>query len=677
MAEAMQGAMPLPPQMGNMSAEMAAVDEMRKQVSPSEVNNEMLMAAEQADPIAVAEFRRELEEMEIPPEVLALLNSMVDEVLSDPANYAAIRARYMAQGVDEELLPEAFDAQLFGALQVALDQLRAPDTMAPPQNFAKGGIASLRPMAQAMADAGRNGDTMVAHISPIEAQILRRIGGSGTTNPTTGMPEFFLKKLFKKIGKTVKKFANTTIGKIVIGTALFMVAGPAAAAMFGTTAAPALLAATQGFVAGAGTSLIAGRNFKDSLKAGAIGAVTAGAIKGVTQGASAFKSTAAPTGAPVPTSVPAVESTAALPDLSATAAETVATGAQSFPTTPTGLEGITRSPIPADLPSNIGISPEGFSFTPPPVDTSALQRAAAPGIKFTPQGPTYTPRVVDTSAISQGVASLPPTPAQQLGSAVGVDSARLGPAVSGAGQTAPSSFFGNIKETFAPGDATFGDRVGSLKDAFSPAARQAASEANKMQSIADKFYGGDRKLLDTVLKSNSAPAVVNDLVTKALATNTISNWLPLGIAGLGAATLGGAFEQQPATVPPGFEDFMNAPGQRLLEQYPERYGLSFGGVRTSYAYDPYQYMYAPPPPPPTYANPMTAADGGSAEYPRKNGHINGPGTGTSDDIPAMLSDGEFVFTAKAVRNMGDGSRRKGAKRMYALMKKLEGGRSNG
>jgi hypothetical protein len=37
----------------------------------------------------------------------------------------------------------------------------------------------------------------------------------------------------------------------------------------------------------------------------------------------------------------------------------------------------------------------------------------------------------------------------------------------------------------------------------------------------------------------------------------------------------------------------------------------------------------------------------------------------------MLSDGEFVFTAKAVRAMGNGSRRKGAKRMYAMMKDLE------
>jgi hypothetical protein len=39
----------------------------------------------------------------------------------------------------------------------------------------------------------------------------------------------------------------------------------------------------------------------------------------------------------------------------------------------------------------------------------------------------------------------------------------------------------------------------------------------------------------------------------------------------------------------------------------------------------------------------------------------------------MLSDGEFVFTAKSVRNMGGGSRRKGAAKMYKLMKMLEGG----
>jgi len=44
----------------------------------------------------------------------------------------------------------------------------------------------------------------------------------------------------------------------------------------------------------------------------------------------------------------------------------------------------------------------------------------------------------------------------------------------------------------------------------------------------------------------------------------------------------------------------------------------------------------------------------------------------ADDIPAMLSNNEFVFTADAVRAAGGGSVNKGAKKMYDLMKSLEG-----
>ena len=44
-----------------------------------------------------------------------------------------------------------------------------------------------------------------------------------------------------------------------------------------------------------------------------------------------------------------------------------------------------------------------------------------------------------------------------------------------------------------------------------------------------------------------------------------------------------------------------------------------------------------------------------------------------DDIPAMLSNNEFVFTADAVRGMGDGDVNQGAQRMYDMMKKLENG----
>ena len=43
----------------------------------------------------------------------------------------------------------------------------------------------------------------------------------------------------------------------------------------------------------------------------------------------------------------------------------------------------------------------------------------------------------------------------------------------------------------------------------------------------------------------------------------------------------------------------------------------------------------------------------------------------ADDVPAMLSKNEFVFTADAVRGAGGGSIEKGAQRMYDTMKRLE------
>jgi len=69
---------------------------------------------------------------------------------------------------------------------------------------------------------------------------------------------------------------------------------------------------------------------------------------------------------------------------------------------------------------------------------------------------------------------------------------------------------------------------------------------------------------------------------------------------------------------------------------------------------------------------MMMAQGGTTEFPRKTGEISGPGTGTSDSIPAMLSDGEFVMTAKAVKGAGNGDRMEGARKMYQMMDQLEG-----
>jgi|TARA_R100000030_G_scaffold32264_1_gene23882 hypothetical protein len=64
------------------------------------------------------------------------------------------------------------------------------------------------------------------------------------------------------------------------------------------------------------------------------------------------------------------------------------------------------------------------------------------------------------------------------------------------------------------------------------------------------------------------------------------------------------------------------------------------------------------------------AEGGVMDL-RQGGMSLGPGTEKSDDIPAMLSDGEFVLTARAVRGIGNGSRQAGAKKLYQFMNQAE------
>ncbi len=650
---AMSGAAPTP-----TMEDFAAFEQIRQEVSPSELNETLLATAAEADPIAVAEFKSELRDLDLPPEVLDALDGMVDEILASPERYAEIRAHYLTQDMSEELLPETFDAEFFGALNIALDEIRATSgaQARAPQGFAMGGIASL----------GRNGDTMLAHVTPAEMKMLKDKGGAGTINPRTGLPEFFsLKKVFSKIGRAVKKFARSTVGKIVIGTALFFLAGPAATQMFGSFGTAAV-AAGQGFIAGAGSSLLAGENLKDSLKTGAISAVTAGAVKGVSNAASSGSEVATQR-LDISDFVP--ENTAASVDLGTAAAKTVDTAAidqasQLARLTDPGAV-IAPSPNVANVQSNIGVTPKGFSLTPTTVDTSALQQAAAPGFKMTAEGVTYTPRVVDTTAITEGVASLPPTSEQKLGSIFGLDSLRLPPATGSAGSQAASTvteapgFFESVKETFAP-DRTLAERGTSLKEAFLPGKGPSLQEVLRDSGI-DPMNATRAQL-------EAAEAVVADA-----ATGLGRRYLPLAGAGLGVMALSGGFDTPQPELPAGYEDFMAGGGQRLLRENPEKYGLRFGGIQ------PLSSLYTNyAPPAPTYNAAMGSGPQGvdPNDFPRMNGPINGPGTGTSDDVPAMLSDGEFVFTAKAVRNMGDGSRRKGAKRMYAMMKKLEN-RANG
>jgi hypothetical protein len=232
-----------------------------------------------------------------------------------------------------------------------------------------------------------------------------------------------------------------------------------------------------------------------------------------------------------------------------------------------------------------------------------------------------------------------------------------------------------------------------------PASQQTPAVA---PGLMDQFKTGATDLFNKISPSPSTPAEIHQLgvtaytnepvaalkmeayktaveAAKKASPGILRQYGPLAAAGLGVMSLAGGFKQ-PESERPNLTGGLT--GEQLLEQDPEKYRLQFGGVNTTYAtppayYNPRNYQsqagdpYAIQPIEPV----RRFAEGGSSNvdgYPRKQGAINGPGTGTSDSIKALLSDGEFVFTAKAVRGAGQGSRRKGAKRMYQLMRSLEG-----
>jgi hypothetical protein len=198
---------------------------------------------------------------------------------------------------------------------------------------------------------------------------------------------------------------------------------------------------------------------------------------------------------------------------------------------------------------------------------------------------------------------------------------------------------------------------------------------------------------NTIFDELTAKGLPKTADTMRLATETaakeapgmIAKYGPLAATGISALALTGnlpnPFEEPKQEPGESYEAYMarrDAAAAKFREERPEFFGSL---APTSYPTQTVQNIYTPPTdystrpniPIRTYQAARGSGPEGVEDFPRKTGPILGPGTGTSDDIPAMLSDGEFVFTAKAVRNMGGGSRRKGAANMYKLMKMLEGG----
>lgn len=556
MATAPQTAMEMPQEAGaNPFADpntMAVYDQLRQTMSPKEFGDEMLAGASQVDPAAMAQFREELSQIDLSPEDLDMLNNMVDEILATPEQYAAVRAKYLEMGAPEELLPEEFDPQFFAAMNMAVDQLIAEP--AGVQAFAMGGIAELKPIAKAIAGYGRNGDTMLAHITPAEARMLRRRGGSGTINPSTGLPEFFLKKAFKSLGKAVKSFANSTIGKIVLPVALGFFLGPAAAAFAGVGATSVAGVAIAGFVGGAGSTLLAGGNLKSALKAGAIGGLTAGAVAGVS-GASLtgtpsgltpgqalsgqvdkFTNFLTPSASASGIPAPAIDATGQVKGLVPTEAPVFQSG-QNLPQAQVSLVGDSMSPAAGPLPGQPG----------------GAQIGGKPNIL----------------ALESAAVQPPYSPLEMTGT-------KVDPFTEYFNKTAPPtnpSYFDQAKDFVNKNISPSG-----IQEQAAPQARQAAADA----------VAAAEKTLPASITGEARAAMLKTTYDNALKTampGILSTYGPATALGLGAVGLAGGFKATEAQPSAMRDELMKPVTQRIAEGGNQRnfYMQGLPGVK----YDQY------------------------------------------------------------------------------------------
>ena len=564
----------------------------------------------------------------------------------------------------------------------------------------RSGIAQVKHVADRLAEYGRNEDEFMVHaaegetVVPLEVlnanpqlkfNLFKQMEAMGleperyvvgnelnSLNPITGQPEFFLKKLFKGVKKLVKKVVK------VIKKAVPIIL-PIALAM--TPLGPIFGAAMGSGI----NTLAAGGSFKDALKAGVKAGAIGGFASGIAGGVGSLR-----------------------------AGNTFAEGFKSSVGSAAGGVGerFRQFASPGRVseaggsyfgdPTRAITSPEQAQATQAGIaNTQAMQKQLTSDINA-----RINPQVInETRLANQQI-----LPGQQGRGVVTVGPVPAGAPVRNAATYNPNQFM-NTTETGSTlsgaSDDLLGVGQGSLYDtytlpsSFTPSTVDATTlgtsgssgiAPNLERNLADssKF---DRAR-DYLVRGGKTPFQVENSMREAGAnylTNTpadvrsaaafeaakatggpgrLARFGPSALLASGIASGTGFFEP-PETE--GTETELLPTGADLLAANPEKYTVRYPAFTTDYglanltapgygAVPNYGGGYA------------SGGDVDTSQFPRQNGAIAGPGTGTSDDVPAMLSDGEFVMTARAVRGAGNGDRNNGMQTMYNLMRNFEAAR---
>ncbi len=576
--------------------------------------------------------------------------------------------------------------------------MEADDAARAKKDFGETGIAQFSDVANEMASYGRFGDDMIAHVQtgelvipakfvadPVFKEILfnnlrekgiedpeRYVVGSDANiiNPQTGMPEFFLKKIFKGVKKAFKSVTKVLkkVAPIVLPVALNFVF-------------PGLGAIASGALgAGLGT-LIQGGDIGDALSAAAVGGITGGIFSGVSGGFEALSS-----GGSFGSGFMGGLNNA-LPASSLGEAFTVNPAIKSAVSNAyssvTGSGAASASPVSGQVAAakNLGPSLEGLQQMP---GSTPIPQARPTGGVFNPQN--LAPQTLSGGAgagsgsIAGGSLVDPSFAAQNLAPTITPPGAAVAPSMQpvAAASMQPSTL---TPPAGGAGGAGVAGAGGAPLSVSQKLAQSAAELGNQSLFEGTNMLTGLNKITPQGIIQNagltSAEIAANPGIlttAKSLADAATQPSLlarygpPVALAGL-AASAGGFFDT------PEEEPIDMTPFEGPTEEQIAEYRLPEEGLQSRGSTGPYEVVTNYPfyrPPSANANNPFIRAKDGGGIFPRRNGGIMpDEGVPDQDSVRALLMPGEFVMTKTAVRGLGNGDLNRGIKNMYSVMRDLE------
>ena len=562
--------------------------------------------------VGIEEITNRLSSTPIVAEDLLEAIEMLEMALQDPVKYPEIVQAALADGlIDPGDAPEEFNAEFIIALLIALyglrDELNA-------QGFARGGLTVA---GRKLANQGQGGDSMIAHINPREAEILKRMGGQGTINPNTGIQEY---KSLKKIIKTVIPVALMVFGgpmATAIGSSLGL--SGTAAAVVGNAALQAgsaaltggdpLKAAIMGGVSG-GLGSVAGGFVNDGLNLGLSAPVAATLGSGLVGGAAG-----------------------------AITGDGFAKGA---------LQGVGGQLLKNLAPGTPGAPTNAFE--------AALQSGASTTGNMLPAG--YTPKESITGGVTSGIFAgaknyLKPSTA----------------VVADVQNQMPSS--SDMIDFSNNADVGF-DLASGTDNLINLGSGENLSGVYNGQQYVDGVSQGAAP--PTVTTGGANVPVEEVSMFKKLGNYAVEN--PLATAAL-TLTAASALEAPPdveaavTTLSPEQQEYFNKPlvswDWDKMRLDANNANMTLGSFMAYNMPTISQGYYNAAPTGNYRGGAIRMNTGGLNQMSR---YVRGPGTGRSDEIPAYLSDGEYVIDAETVALLGDGSNKAGASVLNDMRKSV-------